>query len=310
MKTNPIRHTVFPILAAFIWGTAFVAQSMGADLVEPFTFNAARSIVAALTLALGLGVFRLVRPAEDTRTVAEKKSGRRELLLGGLCCGTALALGANLQQLGIETTTAGKASFITALYIVLVPICGLFFRKKVTPMIWGGVALAVVGLYYICVKEGFSITPGDFYVFLCAFCFAAQILCIDHFAQRVDGVALSCAQFVVASLWSLAGMVIFEQPSWSAILSCAWPILYVGVFSSGVGYTLQILAQKGGNPTVVSLLLSLEAVFGALAGALLLQERMSGQEYFGCALMLGAVVLAQVPMPKKKGLPSAAVAEE
>lgn len=145
MKTNRIRQNVFPVLAAFIWGTAFVAQSMGADYVEPFTFNAARSLVAAVVLSLGLGIFRLVRPQEDHRTPVQRRQDRRELLLGGFCCGTALAVATNFQQLGLGSTSAGKASFITALYIVLVPICGLFFHKKVTPIIWASVALAVVG---------------------------------------------------------------------------------------------------------------------------------------------------------------------
>lgn len=302
MKSNRIRQNVFPILAAFIWGTAFVAQSVGADYVEPFTFNAARSIVAALVLALGLGMFRFLRPQKDkaASTTAERKQARRDLLLGGLCCGTALAVAANLQQLGISLTTAGKASFITALYIVLVPICGLFLHKKVTPMIWLSVAIAVAGLYCICVKEGFSIIPGDFYVLLCAFCFTAHILSIDHFTQKVGGVELSCVQFFVAAVWSALGMLAFEHPTAAGLQASLWPILYVGVFSSGVAYTLQILAQKDSNPTVVSLLLSLEAVFGALSGAVLLHERMSGREYLGCALMLVAVILAQVPVPVRK----------
>ena len=305
MKTNRIRQNVFPVLAAFIWGTAFVAQSMGADYVEPFTFNAARSLVAAVVLSLGLGIFRLVRPQEDHRTPVQRRQDRWELLLGGFCCGTALAVATNFQQLGLGSTSAGKASFITALYIVLVPICGLFFHKKVTPIIWASVALAVVGLYCICVKEGFSIAPGDFYVLLCAFCFTAHILCIDHFTQRVDGVPLSCVQFLVATIWSALGMVLTESPTVAGLQASLLPILYVGIFSSGVAYTLQILAQKGSNPTVVSLLLSLEAVFGALSGAVVLHERMSTREYLGCAIMLAAVVLAQLPMPKKRTAPAA-----
>lgn len=303
MKSNRVRQNVFPVLAAFIWGTAFVAQSLGADYVEPFTFNAARSIVAALVLVLGLGLLRFLRPRKDKvlDTPAERKQSRRDLLSGGFCCGTALAVAANLQQLGISLTTAGKASFITALYIVLVPICGLFLRKKVAPMVWLSVAIAVAGLYCICVKEGFSIAPGDFYVLLCAFCFTAHILCIDHFTQKVGGVELSCVQFFVAAAWSALGMLAFEHPTAAGLQASLWPILYVGVFSSGVAYTLQILAQKGSNPTVVSLLLSLEAVFGALSGAIVLHERMSGREYLGCVLMLAAVILAQVPVPVRKG---------
>lgn len=287
-----IRQNVFPVLAAFIWGTAFVAQSVGAEYLEPFTFNAARSIIAALALTVVVWAFR--RKAPEARE-PQTPGSRRMLVIGGVCCGTALAVAANFQQVGIGGTSAGKASFITALYIVLVPICGLFFHKRVRPLVWFSVAVAVAGLYCICVKEGFSITTGDFFVLICAFCFTVHILVIDYFTQRTDGIALSCIQFYVAAAWSALGMLFFESPSWEGLMACLPQVLYVGVFSSAVGYTLQILAQKGSNPTVVSLLLSLESVFGALAGAVILGERMSGKEYFGCVLMLVAVVLAQLP---------------
>lgn len=287
-----IRQNVFPVLAALIWGTAFVAQSVGAEYLDPFTFNAARSIIAALALTVVVWAFR--RRAPETRET-QTPGSRRMLVMGGVCCGTALAVATNFQQVGIGGTSAGKASFITALYIVLVPICGLFFRKRVRPLVWLSVAVAVAGLYCICVKEDFTVTAGDFYVLICAFCFTVHILVIDYFTQRTDGIALSCIQFYVAAAWSAAGMLAFESPSWEALTACLPQVLYVGVFSSAVGYTLQILAQKGSNPTVVSLLLSLESVFGALAGAVLLGERMSGKEYFGCLLMLVAVVLAQLP---------------
>ena len=198
-------------------------------------------------------------------------------------------MGTNLQQMGLETTTSGKAGFITALYIVIVPIAGIFLRQKAPRAIWLSVALAVVGLYLLCVQESFSITEGDWYVLLCSFCFAGHILLIDHFTRKVDGVALSCVQFLV-----------METPDWAGLLACIGPVLYVGIFSSGVGYTLQILAQKDSNPTVVSLLLSLESVFATVAGALILGDRMSGKEYLGCVLMLAAVVLAQLPDFRKK----------
>ena len=207
----------------------------------------------------------------------------------------ALTAAVNLQQMGLETTSSGKAGFITALYIVLVPIAGLFLHRKAPRAIWLSVALAVVGLYLLCVQESFSITQGDFYVLLCAFCFTGHILIIDHFTQKVDGVALSCAQFLVVTVLSAAMMLATESPNWAGLLECIGPILYVGIFSSGVGYTLQILAQKDSNPAVVSLLLSLESVFATIAGALILGDRMSGKEYLGCVLMLAAVVLAQLP---------------
>ena len=281
MKVNRIRQNVFPVLAALIWGTAFVAQSVAADSVEPFTFTAARSAVAFLFLLVLCLVFRALR--------------RRDLAVGGICCGVALTAAVNLQQMGLETTSSGKAGFITALYIVLVPIAGLFLHRKAPRAIWLSVALAVVGLYLLCVQESFSITQGDFYVLLCAFCFTGHILIIDHFTQKVDGVALSCAQFLVVTVLSAAMMLATESPNWAGLLECIGPILYVGIFSSGVGYTLQTLAQKDSNPAVVSLLLSLESVFATIAGALILGDRMSGKEYLGCVLMLAAVVLAQLP---------------
>lgn len=224
----------------------------------------------------------------------------RDLLLGGICCGVALTVASNLQQKGLETTTSGKAGFITALYIVIVPIVGLFLKKKAPKAIWISVVLAVAGLYFLCITEDMTITIGDFYVLLCSFCYAAHILVIDHFTQKVDGVQLSCMQFLVCAILSAVGMIVLETPSWEAVLVCLGPILYVGIFSSGVAYTLQILAQKDSNPTVVSLLLSLESVFATLAGALILGDQMSGKEYLGCVLMLAAVMLAQLPDRKKQ----------
>ena len=295
MKVNGVRQNVLPVLAALIWGTAFVAQSVSADHVEPFTFNTARSVVAFLFL-LVLCMFLRGRRRAAERTAA---GSRKDLLLGGLCCGVALTVASFFQQKGLETTTSGKAGFITALYIVIVPIIGIFLKKKAPKIIWISVALAVAGLYCLCITEGFRITTGDFYVLLCAFCFSGHILVIDYFGQKVDGVELSCVQFLVVSLLSGVGMLLSETPSWSALMACIGPVLYVGIFSSGVAYTLQILAQKDSNPTVVSLLLSLESVFATLAGAVILHDRMSGKEYFGCVLMLVAVVLAQLPERKK-----------
>ena len=300
MKVNRMRQNVFPVIAAMIWGTSFVAQSVSADYVEAFTFNTARSIVAFLFLAVLCVVFRKMR-SKDHHSREEAASGsRRDLLMAGICCGVALTVASNLQQKGLETTTSGKAGFITALYIVIVPLVGIFLKKKAPKAIWVSVVLAVAGLYCLCITENLAITIGDFYVLLCSFCYAAHILVIDHFTQKVDGVELSCMQFLVCAILSAVGMIVMESPSWESILICLGPILYVGIFSSGVAYTLQILAQKDSNPTVVSLLLSLESVFATLAGALILGDQMSGKEYFGCVLMLAAVVLAQLPDRKKK----------
>ena len=295
MKVNHIRQNVFPVLAALIWGTAFVAQSVAADHVGPFTFTAARSAVACVFLLVLCLVFRCLRRRDFQEEAQARPGSWRDLAIGGICCGVVLTMGTNLQQMGLETTTSGKAGFITALYIVIVPIAGIFLRQKAPRAIWLSVALAVVGLYLLCVQESFSITEGDWYVLLCSFCFAGHILLIDHFTRKVDGVALSCVQFLVMAVLSAGLMLVMETPDWAGLLACIGPVLYVGIFSSGVGYTLQILAQKDSNPTVVSLLLSLESVFATVAGALILGDRMSGKEYLGCVLMLAAVVLAQLP---------------
>ncbi|MBP3493288.1 MAG: DMT family transporter [Oscillospiraceae bacterium] len=298
-----IVQIMFPITTAMIWGSSFVMQSNSADVIEAMTFNAMRSIVAFFTLLLLIPIFAHFNKGEKpVLSVEEKKKNRKVLIWGGFCCGTALALACNLQQMGmVAGASAGKTSFITTLYVVLVPICGLFLKKKIPASVWVGVMVAVAGLYCLCIKEDFTIVFSDFLVLLCAFAYALQILVIDHFAPHTDGVQLSCVQFFFTAIWSLIGMFIFENPNWSAIMSCMGDILYVGIFSSGVAYTLQILAQKdSANPTMVSLLLSLESVFGVLSGAIFLHERMTGKEYLGCVLMLVAVVLAQLPSPKKK----------
>ncbi len=223
------------------------------------------------------------------------KASRHILLIGGLCCGIALAVSSGFQQIGVANTTVGKAGFITALYIVIVPLLGIFLGKKVGALVWGGVGLAVIGMYLLCITEGFSISLGDLLVLICAVGFAVHILVIDHFSPKVDGVRMSCIQFFVCAVLSSIPMFIFETPSFSAILSAAMPILYTGVMSSGVAYTLQIVAQKDTDPTLASLLLSLESVFAVLAGWILLREGLSHRELLGCALVFAAVILAQWP---------------
>ena len=293
MKVNRIRQNVLPLVTAMIWGTAFVAQSVGAAYMGAFTFNAARAVIAFFFL---LGLCGLRAAYRRRRGEAPVPAGsRRDLMLGGLCCGAALAVASFFQQKGLETTTPGKAGFITALYIVLVPLAGLALGKKAPRAVWLGVALAVGGLYCLCVTEEFSITGGDFYVLICAFCFTVQIMTVDRFTNKVDGVALSCAQFLVMTVLCSLGALTETPPDMAQLSQWITPVLYTGVFSSGVAYTLQILAQKGSDPTVVSLLMSTESLFAAVAGALILGNRMSGREYLGCALMLAAVMLAQLP---------------
>lgn len=288
-----MRKIVAPILAALIWGTAFVAQRVAADDAPAFAFNALRSLVAVATLA----VILLISRQFQRRSHAEPpKHSLKDLLLGGLCCGTITAIATGLQQLGLEGTDSGKAGFITALYIVLVPILGLFFKRKATLLTAISVAISVAGMYLLCVKENFTFQKSDVRLILCALCFAVQILCIDHFAPKTNSIALSLAQFAVMAVESALLSLLLEDHRTDWVIPCLMPILYVGIFSSGVAYTLQIVAQKGSDPTVVSLLLSLESVFSVIAGALILHETMSGREYLGCALMLMAVVLSQIPV--------------
>ena len=289
------------LLTAVIWGVAFVAQSVGMDYVGPFTFNFVRCMIGGVVLIPC--IFLLDRLNGKDRKKEQKNSRaqaaeRKTLLTGGICCGVALCVASNLQQFGIKYTTVGKAGFITALYIVLVPLIGIFLKKTAGIRIWFSVLLAVGGLYLLCITEEFSIGTGDFLVLLCAFVFAVHILVIDYFSPKVDGVRMSCIQFFVCGILSGAAMLITEQPDLTAICQAWMPILYAGVMSCGVAYTLQIVGQKGMDPTVASLILSLESVVSVLAGWLLLGQKLSQRELFGCVLMFGAIILAQLPDKK------------
>lgn len=302
MKNPKVRQVVLPLITALIWGSAFVTQSLSAAHLGCFSFNALRAIPAVLVLLVLLAVMQRIHPRE--KYSAEEK---RALLRGGLVCGAFLALAINLQQFGMGTTSAGKAGFITALYIVLVPVFSTVLGKKAKKSIWLCVIAAVAGLYFLCFdgSRTLSFSSGDMYVFLSAFAFTAQILAVDYFVQQVDGIALSCAQFAVVIMLSAIGALAFgEHTTLEAVKTCIPYLLYVGVVSSGVGYTLQIIAQKDGDPTVVSLLLSLESFFAVVCGAIVLHERMSLREYFGCALMLAAVILSQLPEKSAKAVES------
>ena len=301
MKHNQVRQVVFPILAAFIWGTAFVAQDLCADSIGTFAFNATRYFIAVLALLVVIAVSDKAKKNRPTPTAEEKKAANKQLWLGGLCCGVALAIASNFQQAGLVAgTDAGKAGFITALYVVLVPVFGLFFKRKVSLPVWIAVVCSVVALYLLCIKGDFSLAAGDLLILVCAVCFAVHILVIDHFTAYCDGVKLSCLQFLFAGIISAVCMFLFEDVDFAAIWSCILPLLYVGIFSCGVGYTLQILAQKDSNPTVVTILLSLESVFAVIAGAIILHQQMTAREYIGCVVMFVAVILAQIQFPEKK----------
>ena len=299
-RMKQMKNNVLLVLTALIWGCAFVAQSVGMDYVGPFTFNAVRCVIGALVL---IPVIILMdQGAKKSGLTPEEMKARRgdtkTLLTGGICCGLALGIASSLQQWGILFTTVGKAGFITAMYIVLVPLFGIFLGKKVRPFIWICVVLAVAGLYFLCINETFRLNKGDFLVILCAICFTIHILVIDHFSPKVDGVRLSAIQFLVAGILCGIPMLIWEHPEISAVLAAWQPILYAGVMSCGVAYTLQIIAQKNADPTVASLLLSLESVFSLLAGWVILGQSLSIRELFGCLLMFGAIILAQLPEKK------------
>lgn len=299
MKSLPGKNLSLLFLTAFIWGTAFVAQAVGMDHIGPLTFNMARSFVGGIALIPVCLVFARIKSPEQRQ--AEKKE-RKTLLLGGLCCGAALGVASALQQLGIQYTTVGKAGFITALYIVIVPILGLFLRKKVGVKLWISVVIAVFGLYLLCMSGSLALQKGDFLVLLCAVVFSIHIMVIDYFSPKVDGVQMSCIQFFVAGILSAVGMLVMEGVPSPHALAVSWvPILYTGALSSGVGYTLQIIGQKGVNPTIASLVLSLESVISVLAGWVILHQSLSSREALGCVLMFCAIILAQLPEKKKEG---------
>lgn len=289
------KQNTCALLAAFIWGTAFVAQAVSADRIEPFTFNALRSLVATAVLGGFLLIRKGVHRIRKIPTTAREPGSRKRLWLGGLCCGALLAIAANLQQFGIGGSGAGKAGFLTALYIVIVPVLGIFFRRRVPATVWISVVIAVAGLYFLCISGSFTLAASDLFLLLCAAAFAVQILTVDHVSAGTNPIELSCVQFLFVTLFSAVPALFTEHTSVQAISECILPILYVGVFSSGVAYTLQIIAQKNSNPTVISLLLSLEAFFSAAADAVLLHHFLSPREYLGCGLMLTAVLLAQLP---------------
>lgn len=292
-----MKSNLMLVVTALIWGSAFVAQSVGMDYLGPFTFNSVRCFLGGFILLPVIKLFDMQKK-NGTENDAERKNPRT-LLIGGICCGIALAVASSLQQLGIVYTTAGKAGFITALYILIVPVMGLLLKKKVGIKTWIGVVLAVGGMYFLCITDGFSISGGDFLVFLCAIVFAVHIMVIDHFSPRVDGVKMSCIQFFVCGILCAIPMFLFERPDPAQILAAWMPLCYAGFLSCGVAYTLQIVAQKNTNPTVASLLMSLESVFAVLTGWIILGERLTPREFAGCALMFAAIILAQLPEKKK-----------
>lgn len=289
MNRYTLRQSAILLLTATIWGVAFVAQSVGMEYVGPFTFNAVRTFLGAIVLVPCIFVFR-----------RRQSQNGRQLLAGGLICGVLLFVASSLQQMGIQYTSVGKAGFITALYIVLVPVIGMFFRRKTGVKIWIGVALAVIGMYLLCLKQGdMRLEIGDLLLLGCAVAYSFQILSVEHFSPLVDGVKMSCIQLFVCSFLSAICMCIFETPRIESILDAKIPILYAGIMSCGVAYTLQIIGQKGLNSTVASLIMSLESVISLLAGWIILGQTLSGRELTGCIIVFAAIVLVQLPVGRK-----------
>lgn len=296
MNKFVIKQSLILLLTATIWGVAFVSQSVGMDYVGPFTFNAIRSLIGAAVLVPV--VFLMRKLSGETEGQKTHRKDDRTWIRGGVCCGVILAAASSFQQFGIKYTTVGKAGFITAMYIILVPVLGIFFGKKVGVRIAVSVAVAVAGLYLLCMTESFRLETGDILVMVCAVIFSFHIMVIDHFSPLTDGVKMSCMQFLTCGILCGICMFLFESPKLSMILAAWKPILYAGVLSCGVGYTLQIIGQKGMNPTVASLIMSLESVISVLAGFVLLHEILSKRELFGCVLMFAAIILAQLPGKK------------
>lgn len=299
-KKMQLRNSFLLLLTATIWGTAFVAQSVGMDYVGPFTFNMLRCLIGGIVLIPYIFLSNKVSGSEKKRIEErETKSEKKTLITGGICCGILLALAMNFQQVGIQYTTVGRAGFITACYIIIVPLIGMtFFGKKCRSTIWAAVVLALIGLYLLCITEEFDIGRGDFLVLICSFLFSLHILVIDHFSPLVDGVKMSCVQFFVAGIVSGIPAFLTENVVWGNILAAWQPVLFAGVLSCGIAYTLQIVGQKNMNPTVASLILSLESCIAVLAGWIILGENLTLKEMLGCIFMFAAIVLAQLPERK------------
>lgn len=293
MKKMAIGSSLLLFLAACIWGVAFVAQSVGMDYMGPFTFNGTRFLIGG-TVLLPLVCIRIKRKKNTPEEIPAALTWK-----GGICCGLAICFASLSQQIGIMYTTVGKAGFITTLYIIIVPICGVFLRRKVSGKVWKAALVAVAGMYLLCMNESFSIGKGDAFVCLCAIIFSIHILVIDYFSPKTDGVALSCIQFYTAGIICILGAFVLEEPSWKQIFSGIVPLLYAGVMSCGVAYTLQIIGQKNLEPTVASLILSLESVVSVLAGWVILGQVLSVKELFGCILVFAAVIWVQLPEKKQ-----------
>lgn len=297
-NTKKARNCLLLLITAAIWGMAFVSQQAGMDYMGPLTFNGSRNIIGSIVLIPVILMIRGRVPKAERRPLPVKTT-----IIGGLACGAALTAASTLQQYGLTMTTVGKGGFITTLYIILTPIFGIFIGKKAPKAVWFCALLAVGGMYLLCVSnESFSVSAGDLLVLASSAVFAVHILVIDHFSPLTDGVILSCIQFAVCGVISTIGALIFEQSSWEQLVSGAVPVLYAGVLSCGVGYTLQIVGQKGVDPTAAALILSLESVVATISGFIAYKigflktdQSMTIRQIAGCAVVFAAVILVQLP---------------
>ena len=299
MNKQSWKSSLLLFLASVIWGAAFVAQSVGMEYMGPLTFNASRFLVGGVVL-LPFALFQERKQLRNIEKQEERKKQNKITLVGGLCCGVAICTASTFQQIGMLYTSVGKAGFITALYIVLVPIFGLFLKRKPQNKVWFCALLAIIGLYLLCMDEALVLNLGDVLIFCCALVFTIHIMVIDHFSPKANGVTLSCIQFLFSGVVSLVFAFIFETPRLSDIVLGIIPVLYAGVFSCGVAYTLQIIGQKHVEPAIASLILSLESVVSVLAGWFLLHEVLTDRELLGCLLMFVAVIMVQLPKINKK----------
>lgn len=300
MDKKALKSNAALLLTAIIWGLAFVAQSDGMNYLGPFTFGAVRCMMGAVAL---IPVYLIIQKKNGTLHDEEEKQKRKNTVKAGLLCGVIFFAATSTQQIGLQYTSAGKAGFVTALYIVLVPVFGMIFFKKKAPFkTWISVASATVGLYFLCIKDGFSIDTGDVWVIACAVLFTFHILLIDKFADSIDGTLLSMTQFAVASVLSVPFMFITKESFSLSTISNAWvSLVYTGVLSCGVGYTLQIVGQRNAkSPTIASLLMSMESVFAVIFGWIILGEKLSQREFIGVILMSAAIVISQIPIGEKK----------
>ncbi len=296
MKSKATRNSFLLFLAACIWGLAFVFQSKGMEYMDPFTFNGARALIGAFSLLL----FVLVRNRVTGKRLRDLDW--KITLTAGICCGAALTVASTVQQFGIVYTSVGKAGFITTLYIIFVPIAGILFRRKVSRIVWVAAVMAAVGMYLLCMNESFSVNIGDVLVFVCAIFFTAHIMIIDYFSPKTDGVVISLIQFTVCGVICMICAFIWGSPAWSQITSGISTLLYAGVMSCGVAYTLQIVGQNGVNPTVAALLMSLESVVATITGVIAFQigflkvdQTMTLRQIAGCVIVFAAVILVQLP---------------